>query len=94
MTENLREFLGYSEDSMPYILERGDGTFVAIVKFLFTHAVIVGNCDDKRTITDRWCYKSAVEALVAIGDWSARNYEGEPDGWHRHPYTGRRQEHL
>jgi len=37
---------------------------------------------------DRWCYHTKEAATAAFEAW---NGEGEPDGWHRHPGTGRRR---
>jgi len=39
--------------------------------------------------TDVYCYLTPARALEAMRAW---NGEGEPDGWHRHPQTGRRRE--
>ena len=37
---------------------------------------------------DVWYYSSITAALNA---WAAWDGEGEPDGWYRHPPTGRRR---
>lgn len=45
--------------------------------------------------SDRWCYKSHKAALAAFEDWDPTTYVfgvSEPQGWHRHPPTGRRRE--
>jgi hypothetical protein len=41
---------------------------------------------------DRWCFSSIWNAMEALAEWSLRDGEGEPQGWHRHPDTGRRRE--
>lgn len=59
------------------------------VRFNFTEAVILGNFARQWGYEDRWCYEPGC-AAVALEEWALRNYEGEPEGWHRHPATGRR----
>lgn len=62
---------------------------IAVVcRFLTTDAILLLTADHAEMgYEDRWCYvhDRAVEALQA---W---NGEGEPEGWHRHPRTGRRR---
>ena len=66
----------------------GDGRYAALLPFLFTHAIIVGRWANKWTYEDRWCYATPALALEAFHKWDG---QGEPDGWHRHPPTGRRR---
>jgi hypothetical protein len=40
---------------------------------------------------ERWCYSSLTRAYHALIEWKERGLEGEPEGWHRHPDTGRRR---
>lgn len=40
---------------------------------------------------DRWCFNGRWLAEQALEEWTARDGEGEPEGWHRHPDTGRRR---
>lgn len=63
--------------------------WVAIAKYLFTHAIIVGSVGDYCGIDDRWCYHDYPSALKFLEKWSGN---GEPDGWHRHPSSGRRRD--
>jgi len=37
---------------------------------------------------ERYCYQSLEGALIALIQW---NGSGDPEGWHRHPKTGRRR---
>lgn len=57
--------------------------------FMFTTAIIVGKMGDEYSVEDRWCYHNREDAQKALDNW---NGIGEPDGWHRHPYTGRRRQ--
>lgn len=63
--------------------------FVAVVPFLFTAAIIVGNSWDDGCYEDRWCFKNLGMANEAFDRWDGA---GEPSGWHRHPMTGRCRE--
>jgi hypothetical protein len=67
-----------------------DGRDVAVVPFLFTWAVIVGrDIAGSSFYDDRWCYRSSEAAIRAATLWDGT---GEPEGWHRHPFSGRRRE--
>lgn len=65
----------------------GDGRYAAISPLMFTHAIIVGRIGDLG-YDDRWCYHDHASALAALDAW---NGVGEPEGWHRHPASGRRR---
>jgi hypothetical protein len=75
--------LGYQE---PRPL--GDGRYACLFQFMFTWGIIVGRIGDEHSYDDRWCYHHREAAARALADWSG---EGEPQGWHRHPSTGRRR---
>jgi hypothetical protein len=65
--------------------------YVAVIPFIYTHAIIVGSIARAQFgHQDRWCYHTPIEALAAATRWDGA--EGtEPEGWHRHPYSGRRR---
>lgn len=68
-----------------------DGRWSAVMPLLFTAAIITMEPDIEKAslwYEDRWCYHSLPDAVKALSVW---NGEGEPDGWHRHPQTGRRR---
>lgn len=65
-----------------------NGRWAAVWKLMFTHAVVIGTIGDETSIDDRWCYKDYASAKAALDAW---NGSGEPEGWHRHPMTGRRR---
>ena len=56
-------------------------------QFMFTAAIIVGRIGDRGGYGDRWCYHAHADAKAALLAWDGT---GEPNGWHRHPATGRR----
>lgn len=66
-----------------------DGRDACIAPLMFTHAILAGLTE--WGYEDRWCYHSIWDAMEAIAEWKARDGEGEPTGWHRHPDTGRRR---
>lgn len=63
--------------------------WAGLFQFAFTTAIIVGQMGDECGYSDRWCYATAREAADALGRWDG---DGEPDGWHRHPDSGRRRQ--
>lgn len=69
----------------------GDGEYVAVYPLLFHWTMIRGHLDWQEGYLDRWCYVNEPAAREALAEWSARNFEGEPLGWHRHPDSGRRR---
>lgn len=64
------------------------GRWAGIMRFMFTYAIIVGRMGDECGYDDRWCYKTYLGAFTALEAWDG---EGEPEGWHRHPTSGRRR---
>ena len=67
---------------------------VAVMPLMYTGGLII--LPKVRTTQtwylDRWCYHSVAAAIEAAKAWDGVWPEGEPDGWHRHPATGRRRE--
>jgi hypothetical protein len=72
-----------------YIAPRplGDGRYICVMPLLFTAAIIVGRIGEI-SYDNRWCYHSIDAASLAMEAWDG---SGEPEGWHRHPSTGRRR---
>lgn len=65
------------------------GRYVAVVPMLFTWRLIVGPVECVLYgHADAWCYRTCAAAIVAADAWSG---EGEPEGWHKHPSSGRRR---
>jgi len=65
----------------------GGGMYAAILPLIYTFAIIKGYYG-LAVYEDRWCYSDLTKALRAYDAW---NGQGEPDGWHRHPTSGRRR---
>lgn len=72
-----------------HIKEIPGNRYVAIYSLMFTHAIIIGDIGDNYVFTDRWCYHSMYAAKKALEAW---NGEGEPEGWHKNPRTGRNRD--
>lgn len=66
-----------------------ENRYACLVPFAFTHAIIIGKLFDMCSYDDRWCYETYGEAMQALKEWDG---QGEPQGWHRHPFTGRRRQ--
>lgn len=70
-----------------------DGTWVHAKPLLFHWTVIRGYWDDPIGYFDRWCYRDQTMAVDALNSFpEAPAPDWEPDGWHRHPNSGRRRE--
>lgn len=65
-----------------------DGFYAGILPLLFTHAIILGRMGDLYGYEDRWCFSDLEKAKAALDAWDG---VGEPQGWHRHPDSGRRR---
>lgn len=63
-----------------------DGRMGYVVPLTFDRArLAIGNWDG---FDDIWCYDSPAEAIAALEAWDGT---GEPEGWMRHPPSGRRR---
>jgi hypothetical protein len=84
------EYLRWLADENGYLVPRKipGGRWAAISRLMFTHAIITGKMLDLYGLDNRWCYKDYISAQTALDAWDGT---GEPEGWHRHPVTGRRR---
>ena len=70
----------------------GDGEYVAYYRLMFHWTMIRGHLDITWGYGDRWCYGSDPgDVTQRFAEWKARGFEGEPEGWTRHPKSGRRR---
>lgn len=84
MIEDLKDWWT-KEDGYTDICERGERGACCIARFMFTYAILADL--ERWGYEDRWCYSSYAKAKAALDAWDGT---GEPEGWHRHPDTGRR----
>lgn len=83
----VKEFL--QENGYTNIKMIDDTRYAGIFKFMYTCAIIVGRVEDsKYGYDDRWCYHDHEAAKKALDAWDGID---EPEGWHRHPKSGRRR---
>lgn len=79
-----------TESQPSHLKQLVDGRFAYVFRFMFTVAILV---TDERNIrygySDRWCYESMTDAIAALEEWDGTT--AEPEGWHRHPDSGRRR---
>ena len=73
------------------VLPIGLEEYVAVSRFMFTWGILRGLLWLPDTYEDRWCYHTQQAALSGLWEWASREWQGEPQGWHRHPGTGRRR---
>jgi hypothetical protein len=81
---------------MQWLLEQGhlrpkplpNGRWAALLPLMFTTAIVTGKIGDKFGYDDRWCYENKALAEAALNIWGGT---GEPEGWNRHPTSGRRR---
>jgi hypothetical protein len=78
-------------DGYNYILFRvvGDGRGIWVYPMMFTYKLVIGPVG-KDCYSDGWCYKDLNSATTAFSEWNPAT-EPEPQGWVRHPRTGRRR---
>lgn len=69
---------------------RFKGALVLVMPLMYTHAIIT--VTDPLGYEDRWCYGRDPRIAVAAAQKWLRDGGDEPDGWHRHPKSGRRRE--
>lgn len=65
-----------------------DGRMLGCLRLIYTTKLVVASRVGSYTYDDGWCYDGPLRAVAAMAEWDG---EGEPDGWHRHPSTGRRR---
>jgi len=67
-----------------------DGRAVWIQRQIFTYAITIGHADDGFGYDTEWTYETEERALAALKKWNPLE-QAEPEGWHRHPDSGRRR---
>lgn len=80
----------WAEDPGVFRVKQAGGVHVDVLPLMFTAAIVTTPVGQTLTYNDRWCYETIEAALSAAAAWSGEPGT-EPDGWHRHPATGRRR---
>lgn len=91
MTERYKDVLpGWNEERLVWTVKETETHYVEVMPLMFTAAIILTPKRFTEGYDDRWCYGSPQAAWTAALAWDpAATFE--PDGWHRHPSTGRRR---
>jgi len=66
------------------------GRDACIAPFAFSVAKVADMTRDGYGYGARWCYATIGAARAALAAWDGAT-DSEPQGWHRHPATGRRR---
>lgn len=88
-------FLRWMEEREGYVATIHDpakGEWYGVKRLLFHWTLIRGTVGNYEGYEDRWCYQTRSGADDAMMCFAQAGFEGEPQGWHRHPSTGRRRE--
>lgn len=96
----MRTGLEYDPMAEAYVVGHlPDGRAIWAHDLMFHASLIIGP-PGVPLYDDRWCYPDLAAAVLAGQAWMLHGGP-EPDGWHRHPATGRRrpdcdpkQEHI
>ncbi|MBY3151093.1 hypothetical protein HFO56_01540 [Rhizobium laguerreae] len=77
----------YVADSYIDLKQLPDGRYIGTVRLLY-HWTMHIDIDDVG-YADRYCFATYELAKKAFDEWSG---VGDPEGWHRHPTSGRRKD--
>jgi hypothetical protein len=69
--------------------EVGDGRGIWVYRMFYTFKMVIGpiGCGG---YDDHWCYRDLASVVETYAAWEPLT-EKEPEGWVRHPPTGRRR---
>lgn len=70
-----------------YMRRLPDGRICGVHRLLMHWTMHVGI--DEIGYAERYCYRSELRAIRALKEWNGTD---DPEGWHRHPTTGRRRD--
>ena len=85
-----RERITWNEERCSWTVKETDTHLIEVTQFMYTFAIVTTVKANLGEYDDRWCYKSLPDAIKAAVEWDPA-VEPEPEGWHRHPLTGRRR---
>ncbi len=79
------------DNRFPFALLMPNGEYAAVHQLMFHGTLVRGTLFTPEFWEERWCYVNVPAAISALLRWAAEDWEGEPEGWHRHPTSGRRR---
>lgn len=77
------------EPNALYARDLPGGAALWVVPMIFTTRIVIGS-PGSQTVDDAWCFHDPGSAILAAISWDPES-EREPQGWHRHPPSGRRR---
>lgn len=80
----------WNEERLVWTVKETETHYIEVMPLMYTAAIITTPKAHPNGYDDRWCYKSPTAAWLAAVSWSPEATP-EPEGWHRHPTTGRRR---
>jgi hypothetical protein len=90
MTESVVMSIPDDREGAIYWRALPDGYEITVYPMTFGKARVCYGLQHDRCIIDAYCYPTRAQALDAAAVWTG---EGDPpDGWHRHPNSGRRRD--
>ena len=66
------------------------GVCIFVAPMIFNDRIMIGKIGDTMNVLDAWCYDKGL-AVPAAEAWDPAT-QPEPDGWKKHPFTGRYRE--
>lgn len=69
--------------------ELGNGQALWVYRQIYTYKLVIGRIG-AAGFDNSWCYTSERKALIAFAAWNPFE-QIEPEGWVRHPHSGRRR---
>lgn len=69
--------------------ELGDGRALWVYRMNYTYKLVIGHIGSP-AFDNSWCYKDLTTCLMNYVAWNPLE-QAEPEGWVRHPHTGRRR---
>jgi hypothetical protein len=69
--------------------EVGDGRGIWVYPMIYTFSLAIGPLGSP-CYDNYWCYRDLLSVMKAYSEWDVTE-EPEPQGWVRHPKTGRRR---
>lgn len=73
-------------DYVLFYKEFSDGRIVEVIRMVYNWRIYVRDRDNYFSYDDCWCYQSLTAAQRAFDAWDG---QGEPQGWNKHPESGR-----
>lgn len=86
--------MGLNEREAYLTIPLADGRLIDVLPLTFGRAQVgITEALTDQCYADVWCYETPIAAVIATTAWIADKPEGtgEPEGWTRHPASGRRR---